>query len=97
MIRGAALSAGCIAVAACSGVAPVPGRAPQSIQPAAPAVVVGGPSDGNAVPLAVIQNLPVGVSATSVREDVDGCFAILTVGDATAPVIGPDGAQLCRS
>jgi hypothetical protein len=97
VIRGVAFGLGCSMLVACSGTAPVISGAPQATPAAAPALVVGGPSDGNAVPLAVIQNLPGGVSATSVREDASGCFAVLTTGDALAPVNGPSGTQICRS
>jgi hypothetical protein len=97
MIRGVILGLGSGMFAACAGIAPTTSGAPQATPAAAPALVVGGPSDGNAVPLAVITNLPQGVSATSVREDSSGCFAILTSGDAVAPVVGPNGAQICRS
>lgn len=84
----------CTSIAACSGVAPA------VVAPAensAPALVVGGASDGNAVPLAVILNLPQGVSATSVREGANGCFEYLTAGDASASVADASGNPICRS
>ena len=94
MNRGVIIGFGCCFLTACSGIAPVTGG---TSAPTVSAPVVGGPSDGNAVPLAVIMNLPQGISATSVREDASGCFNVLMVGDATVPVTGPGGNQICRS
>ncbi|MEJ6396402.1 hypothetical protein [Yoonia sp. 208BN28-4] len=93
MIR-AGLIIGCLAVmAGCSG----PTLGPPDLTGDFPTVTVVVPnsSDGDAVPLAVIQNLPAGVSATSVVE-TDGCFSY-GAGDGLVPVNNPDGIQICRA